>query len=138
MLQCQFIHVYITVNAKVRLPHLFDEPLGGAWFSHVEPYLNMMVKAEPLRDVDDIMTSLILSRGTDCPDLKRHVPATLSENFVAPERDHSVDVRALIEKVKGVPIGQVSQMAKEIALTLLRSMGDIFPTYRRVDSVIAW
>jgi hypothetical protein len=129
----------VSVGAQVRLAHLWQEPLGGAWYNHVKPYLEMMVKSEPLRDVDDLMTSLVLSQGTNRPAHKLHVPATHSKDFTRPNQDYSTNAKALIEeKLKGIPIGQVSEVSREIAKILLQSMGDIFPSYRRLDSVIEW
>ena len=132
-------YLHLSVAGHVRLPHFRTEPLGGAWYSHVKPYLEMMVTSGPLRDVDDVMTSLVLSRGTNRPACRLHVPATHSKNFVRPKEDYTANAKALIEeKIKGIPIEQVSKVSSEMASTLLQSMGDIFPIHRRVDSVIEW
>ena len=132
-------HSHFSVDAHVQLPHLWKEPLGGAWYSHVKPYLDMMVTSEPLRDVDDVMTSLVFSRGTSRPAFRLHVPTTHSKDLVRPKEDYKANAKALIEeKIKGIPIEQVSKAASEIALTLLQLMGDIFPIYRHVGSVIEW
>ena len=76
------VNSHFSVDAHVWLPHLWKEPLGGAWYSHVKPYLDMMVTYEPLRDVDDVMTSLVFSRGTSRPAFRLHVPATHSKDLV--------------------------------------------------------
>jgi hypothetical protein len=100
----------------------------------------MMVPSAPLKAVDDIMTRLIFSQDAEKrPPHKLHIPATLSINFVPPSEDHkSLAKNFADEKLKGIPIEQVTQAAKELASTLLQSMPDIFPTYRRLDSVIVW
>ena len=99
----------------------------------------MMVKSEPLRDVNDVMTSLVLSQGTNRPEHRLHIPATHSKDFVRLKEEYTASAKALIqEKIKDIPIKQVSKVAKEIASTLLQSMGDIVPVYRCVDSVIEW
>ena len=124
------VNSHFSVDAHVRLPHFFHETLGGSWYHHVKLYLNMKVPSDPLKSVDDLMTSLILSQEASHPSHKRHVPATHSTDFVPLNEEYTAKAKTLTtEMLEGIPIKQLTQAAREMALALVQSMPEIFPTY---------
>ena len=85
------------------------------------------------------MTSLILSQEASHPSHKRHVPATHSTDFVPLNEEYTAKAKTLTtEMLEGIPIKQLTQAAREMALALVQSMPKIFPTYWRLNSLIEW